>query len=164
MLVQGAAVAGPKYKSMGEDATMDAPPGLDVSYLEVARVGKDLDVRIGMANMLPAMGGYPELPGVEWLFTTGKGTYLAEAYVGTDGPHFLVFQQDGEAFNVLGEVEGTYDTADGFISILVPLKMIKAKKGTVITGAGENDVDSHVHAVVTSEYSDVMTSEGSYKI
>lgn len=165
LLVPVSASGAPKLVRLGEDPALDAPPGLDITYLEAGRNGKDLEIRLGMENMLPAIGGYPVLPGVEWLFTTGKRTFLAEAYVDSTAPAFLLFEIKGDTYETIGDIEGTYDPADGYVSMLVPLKTIGAKKGTKISGAGEDDVDSHVHTLVgPTYYSDVMTTSGSIKL
>lgn len=158
-----AALGAPKMTRLGEDPALDGPPALDVTYLDVARNGKDLEIHIGVANMLPAIGGYPQLPGIQWAFTTGKRTFVAEAYVDNTEPVFLLFEIVGDSFELMGNISGTYDFNDGYISLLAPLKQIGARKGTVVQGAGENDVDAHVHHVGTT-YTDMMTTESSYRI
>jgi hypothetical protein len=156
------ALGAPKMTRLGEDPALDGPPALDVTYLDVARNGKDLEIRIGVANMLPAIGGYPQLPGIQWAFTTGKRTFVAEAYVDNTEPAFVLFEIIGDSFELMGDISGTYDFNDGYISLLAPLKQIDARKGTVVRGAGENDVDAHVHP--GTNYADVMTTESSYRI
>jgi hypothetical protein len=148
---------------LGEDPALDGPPALDVTYLDVARNGKDLEIRIGMENMLPAIGGFPALPGVEWAFSTGKRAFLAEAYVDNTEPAFLLFEIVGDSYELVGDIPGTYDQADGYVSMLVSLKQIGARKGTIVSGAGQDDVDSHVHHATTT-YTDTMTTESTYRI
>jgi hypothetical protein len=164
LLLGAPAGAEPKFKRLGEDPALDAPPALDVTYLDVARNGSDLVIRIGVNGMLPGPGGYPELPGIEWYFTTGKRKFLAEAYVSGTSGAFLLFEDKDGAFEVIGDLEGTYDWNDGYISMLVPLHHIGARRGTKVKGAAENDVDSHIHAVVTTEYPDYLTTTKAYKI
>ena len=152
------ASAAPKLKTLGEDPANDAPPALDLTYLQAGADEKNLEIRIGVANMLPVIGGYPQAPGVEWLFTTGSRTYLAEAYVNnTEGEYLLFEMHDDGSYEEAGTLEGTYDPADGYISILVPLKTIGAKRGTKISGGGENDVDAHIHHAGTT-YTDYITT------
>ncbi len=162
LMVAGPASAGGPQR-LGEDPTLDGPPALDITYLDAQKLGKDLEIRIGINGMLPGIGGYPTLPGIEWLFTTGKRTFLAEAYVDNTQGAYLLFEQVGDTYELLGELEGTYDFANGYLSVLVPFKDIGAKRGTTISGAGENDVDSHVHHAGTT-YTDMMTTTGSFRV
>ena len=152
--------AEPKLVRLAEDASLDAPPGLDLTYLDVGRTGKDLEIRIGIEGMFPPGGGYPELPGVEWTFEVKGRTLVAEAVATADQPLFFLFDiTDGGAEQV-GTLEGTYDWTSGYTSILVPLKLIGAKTGTRISGLGPkgtDDVDAHVHAG-TTVYPDYMAS------
>ena len=151
------ASAAPAVKTLGEDPANDAPPALDLTYLQAGAIGKNLEIRIGIANMLPGIGGYPQAPGIEWSFRSGSRTFLAEAYVDNTEGAFLLYEIKGDTFEEMGSISGTYDQADGFISMLVPLKKIGAKKGTKIAGAGENDVDAHVHHAGTT-YTDYITT------
>lgn len=160
--LSGPALAGGPER-LGEDPALDGPPALDITYLDVQRLGADLEIRIGVNGMLPGIGGYPALPGVEWLFTTGKRTFLAEAYVDNTQGAYLLFEKVGDTYELVGELAGTYDFADGYVSILVPLKQIKAKRGMTISGDGDNDVDSHVHHASTT-YTDTMTTTGSFTV
>jgi hypothetical protein len=151
------ASAAPAIKTLGEDPANDAPPALDLTYLQAGTSGKNLEIRIGIANMLPGIGGYPQAPGIEWSFKSGARTFLAEAYVDNTEGAFLLYEIKGDTFEEMGNIEGTYDQADGYISMLVPLKKIGAKKGTKLAGSGENDVDAHVHHAGTT-YTDYITT------
>lgn len=151
-------------KRLGEDPAFDGPPALDVTYLDVGRNRKDLEIRIGVNAMLPGTGGYPELPGIEWYFTTGKRKFLAEAVASGTSGWFLLFEDKDGVFERMEDVKGTYEWTDGYISMLVPLKQIGARRGTKVRGAAEDDVDSHVHYRSGTSYTDVMTSSGAYKI
>jgi hypothetical protein len=158
--------AGNRLKRLGEDPANDAPPALDITYLDVGIGGllddgkaqKGLEIRIGVANMLPEIGGYPELPGIEWVFKVGRRTFVAEGVAGRT-PRFFLFEYKGGAFQQLDDPAGTYRAEDGFIRMIVPLKTIGAKRGTVITGTDATgaggDVDAHVHHAGTT-YADVM--------
>ena len=152
------ASAAPKMKTLGEDAATDAPPALDLTYLQAGVTGKNLEIRIGIANMLPGIGGYPELPGIEWLFKAGSRTFLAEAYVTDGSGAYLLYEVKDGTYEEMGNIEGTYDQADGYLSILVPLKQIGARRGTKIAGGGENDVDAHVHYGAGTHYTDYITT------
>lgn len=163
-LVGSNAYAGGKMTRLGEDPALDGPPALDVTFLDVGRAGSNLEIRIGVNGMFPGIGGYPTLPGIEWIFKSGSRTFLAEAYVNNTRGAFLLFELEGDTYRQLADLEGTYDSADGYISMLVPLKMIGAKKGSHIMGAGPDDVDAHVHFGVTTYYSDKMTTVGHYQV
>ena len=152
------ASAAPALRTLGEDPANDAPPALDLTYLQAGAIGKNLEIRIGIANMLPGIGGYPQAPGIEWLFDAGSRRFLAEAYVDNTEGAFLLYEIEGDTFEEMGNIQGTYDAADGYISMLVPLKKIGAKKGTKIAGAGENDVDAHVHYGAGTHYADYLTT------
>ena len=143
-------------KTLGTDPAGDGPPALDLTALHAGRVGDDLQIHIGVANMLPVIGGYPQLPGIQWAFDVKGRTFVAEAYVDTRVPAFLLFEVKGDAFEQIADLEGTY--ANDIIEMNVPLKLIGAKSGTKIVGAGENDVDAHVHAGPQTYIADVLTT------
>ncbi len=154
------------YKRLGTDPARDAAPALDVTYLDVAAHHGALDIRIGIETMLPGIGGYPELPGVEWIFEVGKRTFVAEAVAGTS-PTFYLFEQKGNTYVQLDNPEGTYNASDGYASILVPMEDIGARSGTKISGVGKpgtEDVDAHVHALVTTYYADTMATKKDFVI
>lgn len=168
----GSSGAAGKVVRLGSDPAGDGPAALDVTFLDVTRTDDSLEIRIGVDKMLPGIGGFPEAPGIEWIFTTGKRTFIAEA-VASRTPKFFFFELKGESFEQLQGVTGTYDSADGFIRMLVPLQLIGAKKGTVIAGfhkplpeidkVNGTDVDSHMHGDGT-EYFDDMKTTKSYVI
>jgi hypothetical protein len=171
-MVAGASASSgaPKYKRLGEDAELDAPPGLDLTYLEVAKVGKAVDMRFGISGMFPPGGGYPLLPGIEWTFTTGPRTFVAEAVATTNttGAFYLFEVKPDGSFVQLESPTGTYNYADGFASVRVPLKAIGAKRGTTLRGAHiegpDGDVDAHVHVGPLTHYADAFHTESAYKI
>jgi hypothetical protein len=159
--------AGPKLKTLGTDPAGDGPPALDITYLQVGRTGSDLDIRIGISGMFPQTGGYPELPGIEWIFDVGSRTFIAEAVAGTSSPAFYLFEMKGDAYEQLESPEGTYDHANGYASILVPLETIGARAGSRISGTGPkgtDDVDAHVHLGPQTHYADVMASTKDYVV
>ena len=150
-------------KTLGTDPAGDAPPALDITYLKVGRLRADLYLEIGIDKMIPPFGGYPSLPGIEWVFDVNGRTFVAEA-VADRTPQFFFFElQDDGSFRQLENLEGGYAWTNGYIHMLVPLKSIGAKTGTVISGTddteGGGDVDAHVHAgPTTTHYADVMTT------
>ena len=168
--------AAPRFTRLGEDPSGDGPPTLDIAFLDVGRgailtdTGEvdALEIHIGLHTMLPETGGVPDVPAYEWVFTLKSRTFIAEGIAGRNNPRFLLFElmEDGSA-QQLEDPVGTFDHADGFIRIAVPLKTIGARRGTVITGAqdteGGGDVDAHVHHVGTT-YVDVMTTTKSFRI
>lgn len=170
-------------KTLGTDPSGDGQPGLDVTYLQVGQTGKDLEVRIGL-EMLPQLAGYPDLPGIEWVFDVQppmprcKGTclavvptprtFVAEAVKTADGSAYYLFElkPDG-SFEQISQPDGTYDAADGYASILVPLKDIGATKGATIKGTDgleHGDVDAHVHIGTVTHYPDGMETDKSYVV
>ncbi len=171
MMVIPAAPAGAqgRMQRLGEDPSGDGPPALDVTYLDVKKGGilthdgafPALEIRIGVAGMLPEIGGYPEAPGIEWVFDVGKRTFVAEAVGGRPVRFFLFELIDGKVHQ-LENPAGTYDADDGFIRMVVALKWIGAKRGTRISGAddteGGGDVDAHIHYASGTYYADTMTT------
>ena len=163
--------AAPAFKTLGTDAELDAGPSFDLTELAVRKAGKDLEIKIGISGMTPPFGtAIPTLPGVEWLFDVKGTTYLAEAYSdAVDGPGFLLFAIDGDAFTQVATLKGTYDWQDGFVTIRVPLKKIGARAGTVISGAGKkgaggtDDVDFHIHHAGTT-YTDYLSTTKDFRV
>lgn len=167
-LVVGASPAGardPGVKRLGTDPAGDGHPALDVTFLDVGVTGKNLEIRIGLDKMLPVIGGYPDLPGVEWTFDVKGRTFLAEAVASATEPAFYLFELKGTSFTQLESPTGTYDPADGYASVLVPLKTIDANSGTKISGTKglENgDVDAHLHYLAGTYYPDGMQTKKSF--
>lgn len=155
-----------KRKTLGTDPAGDSLPAVDLTYLEVGKNGRDLEIRIGVDGMIPPAGGYPEVPGIEWIFKVKKRTFLAEAVARRSAPLFLLFELKGDAYEQIGNVEGTYEWSDGFISLLVPLDAIGATKGTRIVGANDagDDVDSHVHLPGRTLYTDTFATTKHYVV
>lgn len=157
----------PRLVVLGRDQAGDGPPALDVTYLSVGADTKVLEIRIGIAGMLPRSGGYPLLPGIEWIFEVGGRTFIAEAVATTGAPDFYLFELKGQDFYQLDNPEGTYDSADDYASILVPLEDIDASSGMRISGvgkAGTEDVDAHVHFGPYTHYPDRMATKKDYVI
>ena len=172
-------------KTLGTDPAGDGLPGLDVTFLQVGRNGANLEIRIGL-QMAPQIAGYPDLPGIEWVFDVqprgpkcppqsmcptyvpNPRTFVAEAVKTRTGADFYLFElADDGSFQQLESPTGTYEGSDGYTSILVPLKNIGARSGTVVKGTDglENgDVDAHVHVGPITHYPDGMETEKSYTI
>lgn len=156
-----------KVVRLGSDPAGDGPPALDVTFLDVTRTGDALEIRIGIDKMLPAVGGYPEGPGLEWIFKVGKRVFIAEA-VASRTPKFFLFELKDDAFEQLQSPTGTYAAEDGFARMLVPLELIGAKTGTKITGyhgalpeidkTNGTDVDSHIHTDGTQYLDDFKST------
>ena len=155
------ASAAPKMTRLGTDPAGDGPPALDVTYLDVGGHHGTLEIRIGVDGMLPGLGGYPELPGIEWTFDVAGRTFVAEGAVQNAAGSFYLFELKGGAFEQLDTPEGTYNPDDGYISIHVPYSDIGARKGMKISGTGPKgteDVDAHVHAGATTHYPDYLAT------
>jgi hypothetical protein len=175
------------FKTLGTDPAGDGLPGLDVTSLQVGRTGSNLEIRIGL-EMLPAVAGYPDLPGIEWVFDVqpraprckGTGnriciaeaavtrTFVAEAVKTADGQAFYLFELNPDgSFEQIAQPEGTYVADDGYASILVPLDAIGASKGTKIKGTDgleHGDVDAHVHIGTVTHYPDGMETDKTYVV
>lgn len=162
------AAAAPKLVRLAEDPAGDAPPALDLTYLEVGAHQRTLEIRIGVDGMLPVLAGYPELPGIEWTFDVGGRTFVAEAAIVDGAPAFFLFELDKNgAVTQLDSPSGTYDSADGYISMHVPYSDIGARSGMKVSGTGPKgteDVDAHIHAGVTTHYPDYAASTKDFKL
>lgn len=154
-------------KTLGTDPAGDGQPGLDVTSLQVGRNGANLEIRIGLV-MIPQLAGVPELPGIEWVFDANGRTFVAEAVKTANGQLFFLFElNDDGSFEQIAQPEGTYVAADGYASILVPLDLIGARKGTVIKGTDgleHGDVDAHVHVGPQTHYPDGMETDKTYTV
>jgi hypothetical protein len=156
--------AAPGLTVLGTDPALDAAPGSDLTQLAAATHGSDLHIQFTFANALPVIGTYGDPTGIQWAFKSRGKTYVAEGYpVGTSFGYTL-FEITGGTFKQIADLEGNFDTAAGVMDIYVPLKTIGAKKGSKITGAGENDVDVHVHAGPATHYADQMTTEKGFVV
>jgi hypothetical protein len=156
--------AAPKLKVLGTDPALDGPPSMDLTSIAVARMGKALQIRLDLELMTPPWGSaIPLLPGVQWAFDVKGRTFVAEAYTDPQaGPGFLLFEiLDNGGFEQLATIDGSYDWQDGFVDLFVPLKLIRAKSGTKISGTGKKgteDVDFHIHAGPQTHYADKMAT------
>lgn len=170
-LVGGIAVPGEAKvvtKTLGTDPAGDGPPALDITYLKAGRLRADLYLEIGVDKMIPPDGGYQAVPGIEWVFDVKDRTFVAEAVANFGGPDFYLFEfmPDGSA-KQLESPEGGYAWTNGYIHMLVPLKTIGAKTGTIISGTDDyksgGDVDAHIHHAGTY-YADVMTTTRDFRV
>jgi hypothetical protein len=163
----GTGLGAPRMVELGTDPAGDGLPALDVTYLQVGKAGANLEIRIGIDKMLPVLGGYPAAPGIEWVFEVKQRTFIAEVVAGTPEPDFYLFEEKDGSFTQLASPQGTYDSADGYASVLVPLKTIGARRGVTISGVEgreHGDVDAHVHLGVTDYYPDGMQTTRSYVV
>src|SRR5687768_16535622 len=85
-----------KLVRLGSDPAGDGAPALDVTFLDVGRTDDALEIRIGLDKMFPGVGGVPEGPGIEWVFTAGKRSFIAEAVAGRT-PKFYFFELLGHS-------------------------------------------------------------------
>lgn len=174
LAIVGSSPAHAKVSRLGADPSGDGPPALDITYLDVGRDKDSLEIRVGVEGMFPAVGGYPEGPGIEWIFTVGKRSFIAEA-VASRTPKFFFFELKGHSYEQLQGITGTYDAADGFIRMLVPLELIGAKAGSVVKGFHDpldminktngTDVDAHIHNPAGgTEYIDDMKTKKNFVV
>ncbi len=156
--------AGGGMKVLGTDPSLDAPPGSDLTKLAVASHGSDLHIQLMLANSIPVAGTYGPLTGIQWAFKVKGKTFVAEAYPSGASFRYVLFRITGDTFEQVATLEGDFDTIAGVLDMFVPLETIGAKTGTKITGAGKNDVDVHVHGVVTTYYADQMTTKRAFVV
>ena len=149
-------------KTLGTDPAGDGTPALDVTYLKVGRLTSNLYIEIGVDKMLPPDGGVHQVAGINWAFNARGRTFIVEAFVDVGAPDFFLFEilHDGSHVQ-LASPTGEYTWSSGYINMLVPLKSIGAKSGTVIghTDHSESgsDVAAFLHpAGVTTHYTDTM--------
>ena len=150
---------------LGTDPSLDAAPGGDLTEFAVARSGDDLHIRFTFANSIPGIGTYGPPAGVEWLFKVGPRTFLAEGFQEDTDFRYILFEKVNETtYHQRIDMDGSFDTLAGTMDIFVPLQSIGAKPGTRIAGAGENDVDVHIHAGVQTIYPDTLTTNKAYVV
>jgi hypothetical protein len=164
LVAPGAGAAG-GTKVLGTDAANDAPPGADLTALEVAKHGTDLHVRI-VQSTVPSVGSYPEA-GIQWSFTSGGRIFAVEAHQQSPGAYgFTLYEIKGGAFNVVDEIEG--ELTDDAFDMYVPLESISATKGTVVRGTvlegATGDVEIHQHAGVASQILDGFKTTKPFKV
>jgi hypothetical protein len=141
------AKAAPEMQELGTDAALDGPPAADVVSLAVARESANLHVRITLSSGIPVQGSYPDA-GIEWSFDVKGRTFVAEGHPEPGSFTFTLFEVRGDVFNQVATIDGSFDALTGFMDMYVPLRLIGAKRGTRISGAGPpgtEDVDIHQH-------------------
>lgn len=149
-------------KTLGTDPAGDGLPALDVTYLKLGRLGTNLYMEIGVDQMLPPDGGVHQIAAIDWAFGIKGRTFIAEAFVDAGAPDFFLFEilHDGSHVQ-LPSPTGEYRWSNGYINMLVPLKSIGARSGTVIGHAHHSesgsDVSAYLHpAGATTRYVDTM--------
>ena len=157
-------LAGAGLTILGTDPSLDATPGGDLTSIGVMKAGSDLHIQITLANSIPVAGTYGDPTGIQWAFMSRGKTYAAEGYPDGTGFGFTLFEVTDDAFREVETLEGDFDTVAGVMNMYVPLKTIGARKGTIISGAGENDVDVHVHAGPQTYLPDTLTTTKSFKV
>ena len=126
MFPVASAAGAPGAKVLGTDAANDAPPGADLTALEVAQHGRDLHVRI-VQSTIPSLGSYPEA-GIQWSFSSRGRTFAVEAHQDSPGEYgYTLYEIKGGSFNVVDEVEGELE--EGAFNIYVPLAAIFGDQG-----------------------------------
>jgi hypothetical protein len=152
---------GAKMTRLGSDEALDAPPSIDLTYLEIGRNRKNLEVRIGLNGTLPELRA-PAGAGIEWTFDVNGKTFVAEGHPDyANGPAYTLFQVRGEVFTQIARIKGSWDADQGYLQMLVPLNAIGARRGTRISGhgpKGTEDVDIHQHAGPASQVVDAFAT------
>ena len=159
--------AEPKLSRLGTDEELDAPPSLDVTYLDVGQSGKALEIRIGLSGIFPELRA-PAGAGIEWTFDVNGRTFVAEGHPDyANGPAYTLFESRNGVFTQLRSLKGSWDADAGYLGMFVPLKTIGARKGTVISGhgpKGTEDVDIHQHSGPVSPVVDTLATTKDFKV
>ena len=157
-------------KTLGTDPAGDGVPALDVTYLKAGRLRAALYVEIGVDKMLPPDGGIHKVAGIDWAFEVNGRTFIVEAFVDVGAPDFYLLEilKDG-THRQLDSPTGSYSWSDGYIHMLVPLKSIGAKSGTMISRAHHSesgsDVSAFLHPVgATTQYTDTMETTKNFSV
>jgi hypothetical protein len=150
---------------LGQGLGSSIPGGFDLTSGSIRRVGANLEFTVTHADM-PPIGSVPEAARFLWNFNVGAAPYritAKRADIGKPDPlsqsgterlgrvdangHFRI---EGECVTdntlpvgavncpVVGYVEGSWDPATASFTVVVPMKMIKAKPGGSIIGGGAN--------------------------
>jgi hypothetical protein len=166
-LASGSAnAAEPRLKVLGTDPILDGPPAADVTYLAVGKVGDGLEVRVGLKALFPVQNSYPEA-GIEWTFSIGGRTFVAEGHPDPGDAHFTLYEVQGGAFNQLAILDGSFEPDAGYMRVWIPLGEIGATRGTRISGVGPSgteDVDIHQHAGPAAPVVDSMATVKDYVV
>ncbi len=155
----------PPMKVIGTDRKVDAIPGLDLTRLSVGSWSGVFGIKFDIAGMLLFGGVDESLPGLAWMFTTGRQTFVAEAFIRNARPRFVLFKLQGGR-ELRHRIRGGWDWQNGYVMIVLPLDLINAKRGTTIHGVernGDGDANAHVR-VGNAYYADTLTSTKSFRV
>ena len=159
--------AGGKITRLGTDDELDAPPSVDLTYLEVGQSGKNLEIRIGLSGILPELRA-PAGAGIEWTFDVDGKTFVAEGHPDyAAGPAYTLFESRNGVFTQITSLKGSWEPDDGYLRMLVPLTKIGARRGTLISGTGPKgteDVDIHQHAGPQSPVVDSFATTKDFRV
>ncbi|MDQ3963298.1 MAG: hypothetical protein M3277_05200 [Actinomycetota bacterium] len=132
-----AAAKGPT-KMLGRDAKGDAPGGLDLRWLAVGRFRHDLGVMLGLQD-INAAARLHTVAHAAWSFAVDKRTFLLEMRNMAGRPQFDLYERTPAGYILVATgLEGAYDTLNGFIGVLVPMDLVGAKTGSVVSGADDD--------------------------
>ena len=167
LIVPGVAAKG-RIFVLGKDVKGDAPAGLDLSYVGVGRWGDGLGILIGVEGMSRLTGGYDALQRVSWAFDADDRSFRVDAYMQATQQRFVLHERVGSTYRQLEGVRGHYNFDGQFIGILIPFRLLGAKKGTEISGAAAwegEDAISRIHAAERySRVFDVLATKKTFVI
>ena len=135
-----AAAKGP-IKVLGRDVKGDAPAGLDLTWLSVGRFRKDLGVMVGLHD-INAAARFHNVAHTAWSFAVDDRTFLIEMRFVAVRPQFDLYERTDDGYvPVATGLKGHWDTLNGFIGVLVPMDLVGAKTGSVVSGADDDLTD-----------------------
>ncbi|MEA2434607.1 MAG: hypothetical protein QOK47_119 [Actinomycetota bacterium] len=149
---------------LGQGLGQSIPGGWDLVSGTIQRVGADIQFTVTHADM-PPVGSMPEATRFLWNFNVNKTPYRITAKSADIGKPDVIaggtgqervghvdtaghFRIEGECITdqtlpvgqvncpVVGYVTGTWDPASMSFTVVVPMKLIKAKPGSSIIGGG----------------------------
>ncbi|MGH2806988.1 MAG: hypothetical protein ACRDKT_06910 [Actinomycetota bacterium] len=150
---------------LGHGLGASIPAGWDIASGAIERKGKNLEFTVTHHDM-PPFGSMPEFTRFLWNFNVGSTPYRITAKsvdIGKPDPATQTgterigrvdvsghFRLEGECVTegplpvqfvncpVVGYYTGTWDPATMSFTMVIPMKDIKAKKGSVVSGGGDN--------------------------
>ncbi len=126
---------------LGRDAKGDAPGGLDLRWLAVGRFRHDIGVMLGLQD-INAAARLHNVAHAAWTFAVDRRTFLLEMRSVAGRPQFDLYEKTQDGYiPVATGLKGAYDTLNGFIGVLVPMNLVGAETGSVLSGADDDGKD-----------------------
>ena len=154
----------PPMKVIGTDPKFDAIPGFDLTRLSVGSWSGVLGIKFDVNGMLPLGRADASLPAVEWVFTTGNGTFSAQGSLHEGRPRFRLVERRSDGI-ARRRVRGAYDLQNSYVMIIFPLELIGAARGTTLRGVAKGGGDARASVRVGNMYSvDTLRSTKTFAV